>query len=108
MKWILASARMTITKKGNMTGAEVLDIARESVWVMLKIGLPLMLVALVVGFVISLIQALTQIQEMTLSFVPKIVSIFVAFILFLPFMGMTMQSFGEELFKKITMIESPN
>ena len=46
-----------------------------------------MLVALVVGLVISLIQALTQIQEMTLTFVPKIVAIFISLLIFLPFMG---------------------
>ncbi|MEB3702816.1 Flagellar biosynthetic protein FliQ [Candidatus Bealeia paramacronuclearis] len=89
-----------------MTGAEVIDIAREGVLVMLKLGLPLMLVALIVGFIISLIQALTQIQEMTLSFVPKILAIFVAFILLLPFMGMTMENFGNEIFQRIAGIES--
>jgi flagellar biosynthetic protein FliQ len=70
-----------------MTGAEVLDIARDGIWTLLWVAGPLMIVALVVGVAISLVQALTQIQEMTLVFVPKIVAIFVALIVALPFMG---------------------
>ncbi len=70
-----------------MNGAEVLDVARDGIWTLLWVAGPLMIVALVVGVVISLIQALTQIQEMTLAFVPKILAIFVALIVALPFMG---------------------
>jgi flagellar biosynthetic protein FliQ len=70
-----------------MTGAEVLDVARDGIWTLLWVAAPLMIVALVVGVVISLIQALTQIQEMTLVFVPKIIAIFVVLIVALPFMG---------------------
>jgi flagellar biosynthetic protein FliQ len=70
-----------------MNGAEVLDIARDGIWTLLWVAGPLMIVALVVGVAISLVQALTQIQEMTLVFVPKIIAIFVALIVALPFMG---------------------
>jgi flagellar biosynthetic protein FliQ len=70
-----------------MNGAEVLDVARDGIWTLLWVAGPLMLVALVVGVVISLFQALTQIQEMTLVFVPKIIAIFIALIVALPFMG---------------------
>lgn len=70
-----------------MNGAEVLDVARDGIWTLLWVAAPLMIVALVVGVVISLFQALTQIQEMTLVFVPKIIAIFVALIVALPFMG---------------------
>jgi flagellar biosynthesis protein FliQ len=70
-----------------MTGGMVLDIARDGIMVFLKAGAPLMLVALIVGLAISLVQALTQIQEQTLVFVPKIVAVFAAMLLFLPFMG---------------------
>jgi flagellar biosynthesis protein FliQ len=69
-----------------MTGADVLDIARDTVWVFLKLGAPLMLVALGVGLVISLFQALTQIQEQTLIFVPKM-------ILAMPFFGDVLSSY---------------
>lgn len=70
-----------------MTGAEVLDVARDGLWTILKVGGPLMMVTLVVGVAVSLVQALTQIQEMTLVFVPKIVALFAAMLLALPFMG---------------------
>ncbi|MGV3491939.1 MAG: flagellar biosynthesis protein FliQ [Devosia sp.] len=70
-----------------MTGDVILDLAREGIWVMILIGGPMMVVGLVVGVVIALFQALTQIQEMTLVFVPKILAIFVTMLLTLPFMG---------------------
>lgn len=70
-----------------MTGATVLDLAREGIWVMILVAAPMMIVGLVVGVVIALFQALTQIQEMTLVFVPKILAIFVTMLLALPFMG---------------------
>ncbi|MBY0532763.1 MAG: flagellar biosynthesis protein FliQ [Xanthobacteraceae bacterium] len=70
-----------------MSAAEVLDVARDGIWTLLWVASPLMIVAVAVGVAISLIQALTQIQEMTLVFVPKIIAIFVALIVALPFMG---------------------
>lgn len=73
-----------------MTGAEVLDIARASVWALLVVAGPVMAVGLFVGLLIALFQALTQIQEITLTFVPKIVAIFLSLLLFLPTMGQQM------------------
>ena len=76
-----------------MSGAEVLDVARDAVLTLVLVASPLMLIGLIVGVVISLFQALTQIQEMTLVFVPKIIAIFVAMIIALPFMGDLMQGY---------------
>ena len=76
-----------------MTGAEVLDIASDGIWTLIIVSAPMMLVGLVVGVVIALFQALTQIQEMTLVFVPKIIAIFVAMLVALPFMGATMAGY---------------
>lgn len=87
-----------------MTPADVIDVGREALIVLLKIGAPVLLVALVVGLAISLIQALTQIQEMTLAFVPKIVVIFLALMLFLPFMLTTLTTFTQHLFDKIVSL----
>src|SRR5437762_214126 len=70
-----------------MTGPEVLDVARDAIWTIVLVSSPLMVVGLVVGVVISLVQALTQIQEMTLVFVPKILAIFITMVLALPFMA---------------------
>ena len=74
-----------------MTGPEVLDVARDSILTLVMVAAPLILVGLAVGVAISLIQALTQIQEMTLSFVPKILAMFLAMLVTLPFMGDVLQ-----------------
>ena len=84
-----------------MEMAQVLDVSREAVIVLLKLAAPLMITALVVGFVISLFQALTQIQEMTLAFVPKILVIFVSLLFFLPFMVTTLVTFTQGLAGRI-------
>ncbi len=76
-----------------MSGAQILDIARDGIWVMITVAAPMMIVGLVVGVVIALFQALTQIQEMTLVFVPKILAIFVTMLVALPFMGATMAGY---------------
>ena len=70
-----------------MTGPEVLDVAREAIYTLIIVASPVMLVGLVVGVVISLLQAVTQIQEMTLAFVPKILAIFISLLIALPFMA---------------------
>jgi flagellar biosynthetic protein FliQ len=84
-----------------MTGAEVLDLGREALWLTILIAAPVMLVGLVVGLVVSLLQTLTQIQEQTLVFVPKIISIFLALLLFLPIMGGLLGAFTQEMFQRI-------
>jgi flagellar biosynthetic protein FliQ len=85
-----------------MTGPEVLDIARDAILTLVLVASPLMLVGLFVGVAISLVQALTQIQEMTLVFVPKIIAIFVAMIVALPFMADVLQSHVMRLMAKIS------
>ncbi len=76
-----------------MNEEQVLEFAREAIFTVLKIGSPIMLVALVVGLTIALFQALTQIQEMTLTFVPKILVIFLTLMLMLPYILNTLQVF---------------
>jgi len=75
-----------------MNGAEILDVARDAIWTIVLVSSPLMLVGLVVGVAISLVQALTQIQEMTLAFVPKILAIFITLMVVLPFMADALHS----------------
>ena len=84
-----------------MTGAEVLDLARDGIFTMILVSSPMLLVALVVGVAISLLQALTQIQEMTLVFVPKILAVFIALLLALPFMGDLLQSYMARIADRI-------
>jgi len=84
-----------------MTGPEVLDIARSGIFLLLKLSGPLMLIGLIVGVVIALFQALTQIQEMTLVFVPKIIAVFLTLLLTLPFMGQALNSYMDMIFARI-------
>ncbi|PPR24528.1 MAG: Flagellar biosynthetic protein FliQ [Alphaproteobacteria bacterium MarineAlpha10_Bin1] len=84
-----------------MNAPEVIDIGREAIYALLKMGGPIMAIALVVGLVVSLFQALTQIQEMTLTFVPKIIVIFLAVLVLLPFMISTLMTFSQGLFDRI-------
>ncbi len=76
-----------------MTPIEVMTVARDGMMTLIFITTPIMLIALVFGIVVALFQSLTQIQEMTLSFVPKIIAVFVGIILFLPYMGSLMYEF---------------
>ena len=84
-----------------MTPADAIDLAREAIIVSLKLGAPVMLLSLGIGLLISLFQALTQIQEMTLTFVPKIVVIMTALLLLFPFMLSTLTGFTEHLVTRI-------
>ena len=84
-----------------MTETTVLELGRQAVFTLLMVGAPVMLIALTVGLLISLFQALTQIQEMTLVFVPKILVIFISLLVLLPFMMSTMIAFGHTLFDMI-------
>lgn len=86
-----------------MSGAVTLDIARDGIWTLILISSPMMIVGLVVGVIIALFQALTQIQEMTLVFVPKIVAIFVTMLIALPFMGATMAGYMNRVVDLIIM-----
>ncbi|MDA7948900.1 MAG: flagellar biosynthesis protein FliQ [Hyphomicrobiaceae bacterium] len=84
-----------------MSGAEILDIARDGIWTLLKVSGPLMIVGLLVGVVIALFQALTQIQEMTLVFIPKIIAIFLTMIIALPFMGSALAGYMNRIAQHI-------
>ena len=84
-----------------MSGGEALDLARDSMWVLVIVAGPVMLVSLVVGVVVGILQALTQIQEATLVFVPKILSIFAAVILLLPFMAASMSGLMDNVVQRI-------
>ncbi|MBL1146574.1 MAG: flagellar biosynthesis protein FliQ [Pseudomonadota bacterium] len=84
-----------------MEQAEIIDFMREAIWLMIKLSAPIMLIGLTVGVIIALVQALTQIQEMTLSFVPKMLAIFISIFLFFPAMAAALQAFMEMIADKI-------
>ncbi len=87
-----------------MNGAEVLDIGRDAIWLTIQLCAPALLVGLVVGVVIGLLQALTQIQEATLVYAPKIVAIFISLLIFLPFMGALMTGFMQHIAARISQL----
>ena len=84
-----------------MNQADVLEISRLTFIVILKAGGPIMAAGLVIGLIIALFQTLTSIQEMTLTFVPKIIIIFGAVIIFMPFMMTSVIEFTNTLYDKI-------
>lgn len=84
-----------------MTGTEILDITRDSLFTLLMVAGPLLLVALIVGFGVGLLQALTQIQEATLTFVPKLIAMVFVIILTAPLMGRLMGGLMERLAQRI-------
>ena len=80
-----------------MTVEAVLDVAVETIWTIIITSAPLLIVSLVVGLVISIFQAVTSIQEQTLTFVPKILAIFICILIFGPFILNTIVEFMSEL-----------
>ena len=84
-----------------MSGAEVLDVGRDAIWLTIQLSLPILLVGLAVGVGIGLLQALTQVQEATLVYAPKIIAIFIALLVFLPLMGALMSSFMRDIAARI-------
>lgn len=88
-----------------MNAIEVVDIVQEAIYLLIKISMPVMLVALGVGLIISLFQALTQIQEQTLTFVPKVMAIFLTIMFTLPWMIDNLTDFTHDLRDRIITIE---
>jgi flagellar biosynthesis protein FliQ len=80
-----------------MEQTEVVELVREAIMICIQISAPIMLIGLAVGVVIALLQALTQIQEITLVFVPKIMAIFMAIFLLFPGMVLILNTFMQTL-----------
>ncbi len=84
-----------------MSHVLVVDLARNMIMTALLIASPMLVVALAIGLVVSIIQAVTQIQEQTLSFVPKLVAVSVTFIIALPWIIQIMVKYTSELFRSL-------
>ncbi len=81
-----------------MNEAVVLGLAKESLTVALLIGAPILGASLIIGVIVSIFQAVTQVNEMTLTFVPKLLGVFVAVLVFGPWMMQTLLGFSAGLF----------
>lgn len=88
-----------------MEAAEVVDIVRQGIYVLMLVSAPVMIAALIVGLAISLVQALTQIQEQTLTFVPKMVTMLLMLVITLPFIMQTLIDYTHKLQERIVHIE---
>ena len=84
-----------------MSETEIIDVAREAIWMMIVTGTPVMMVGLLVGVLIALLQALTQVQEITLVFVPKILAMFLAIFALFPIFITLMSGFMQNIADRI-------
>ena len=84
-----------------MNQVEALDLVRSAIWTVMLASGPSIAAAMLVGLAVSLLQALTQIQEATLSFIPKIIVIFLAAIITAPFIGSVLYGFSELVYSHI-------
>ncbi len=92
-------------KGEEMTQDFVLGLMKSALWTTLKIAAPILLLGLVAGLIVSIFQAVTQIQEMTLTFIPKILIIALALALFLPWMMNSMLDFANQVFGYIASVK---
>ncbi|MGB9770621.1 MAG: flagellar biosynthesis protein FliQ [Candidatus Kapaibacteriota bacterium] len=88
-----------------MTDQMILNLARDAFYYVLLISGPMLLVSLIVGLVISIFQAATTISEQTLTFVPKIIAVFVTVVLLVPFIVQKLKFFTIQVFNMITMLK---
>ncbi len=84
---------------------DIFDVASQAIWLVIKLGGPVMFVGLVIGLILALFQALTQIQEMTLTFVPKILAVFATFYFMAPYMGSELIEFTNQIADTIIGLE---
>ena len=84
-----------------MNAVDALEIVQGAIWTVIVAAAPPVLTALIVGITVALFQALTQIQEMTLTFVPKILAVFLVCTVAAPFMGSVIYTFSQEIYSRI-------
>lgn len=86
-----------------MTVEAVSDMTREALFLIIQVSLPVLLVSLIIGLIISIFQTVTSIQEQTLTFVPKIICVFLALVIFGPWMMQSMVEYMTELWSAFSV-----
>ena len=86
-----------------MTPDFVVGFGKEAVWVTLLVAGPMLLAGLIVGLIVSIFQAVTQVHEMTLTFIPKILAVMIALVVFFPWMMRVLLNLTEKLYMNIPM-----
>jgi flagellar biosynthesis protein FliQ len=95
--WI--AERATLREKEHaMSEQQVLHLIQQTLWITLELSLPILVVGLIVGLAVGILQSVTQIHEMTLTFIPKILAVALVLVLTLPWMMQEMLSFTREVF----------
>lgn len=87
-----------------MTPDTVINLAEQSIYTIIIISAPMLLIALAVGLLVSVFQAMTQIQEQTLAFIPKILAVFISIVLFGPWMLTFLLDYTRDLFQKLPQL----
>ncbi len=90
-----------------MTLDQISELLRETLWIAILVVSPILLAAMVIGLAISVVQSATQINEMTLTFVPKIVTVLGLFALLFPWMMRTIMNFGTHIFQQMAQRGGP-
>jgi flagellar biosynthesis protein FliQ len=90
--------------KKTMTPDVVIKLAEQSIYMIIIISAPMLLIALAVGLIVSIFQAMTQIQEQTLAFIPKILAVFLSLVLFGPWMLTLLLDFTRDLFQQLPQL----
>lgn len=86
-----------------MTADQAIDIARQALWIIIKVSAPMLVVSLIVGLIISIFQTVTSIQEQTLTFVPKLLSIFIVLMICGSWIFTTVAEFMIELYSNFNL-----
>ena len=102
----VAKRNIAREESGSLSQGEVLTIMQQAIYTILKVGAPMMITALVIGLLISIFQAMTQINEQTLVFVPKILAVLLALVLFGSWMMTTLIEFTVKLFDSLPTLLS--
>ncbi len=79
----------------------LVEVGRKAIWITLMVSAPMLLTGMLVGLIISILQSVTQIQEITLTFVPKILAVFIVFLIALPWISSVLIVFTQDLFNQI-------
>lgn len=79
----------------------LVEVGRKAIWITLMVSAPMLLTGMLVGLVISILQSVTQIQEITLTFVPKILAVFIVFLIAIPWISSVLIIFTQDLFNQI-------
>ncbi|WP_075619421.1 flagellar biosynthesis protein FliQ [Paenisporosarcina indica] len=87
-----------------MTPDTVIKLAEQSIYMIILISAPMLLIALAVGLIVSIFQAMTQIQEQTLAFIPKILAVFLSLVIFGPWMLTLLLDFTRDLFQQLPQL----